>query len=188
MRRIALLPLVLCASLGSAHADEASKRAKAQEMLSLLHVERVSQQITSSIMKQASGMPQQLFGGEVPPESKAKFEAFEQKLQAMTEAQIGWKVLEPEYIALYAKTYTEPELDAILAFYKSPAGQSMLTKSPELSSQSVQLVQVRMATLQPQMQKLAEDFVQDTKPAAARPAPTLSPAPATTPAPKTTRP
>jgi hypothetical protein len=182
MHRFALLPLVLCASFAVAHADEASKRAKVQEMLTLLHTERVSQQIEGGIMKQASAMPQQLFGGPVPPESKAKFDTFEHQLQQATEAQIGWKVLEPEYADLYAKTYTEPELDAILTFYKSPAGQSMLAKSAELNSQSVQLVQARMAVLQPQLQKLAQDFVQSTKPAATQPPPTLNPAPK--PAPK----
>jgi len=183
MRRIALLPLVLCASFATAHADEASKRAKAKEMLVMLHTERVSQQITSNIMKQAATMPQQLFGGPVPPESKAKFDAFEQQLQQATESQIGWKALEPEYIDLYAKTYTEPELDAILTFYKSPAGQSMLAKSPELSTQSVQIVQAKMAILQPQLQKLAQDFAQSTKPAATQPPPTLNPAPKPTPKP-----
>jgi hypothetical protein len=190
MRRITLLPLVLCASLASAHADEASKRAKAQQMLGLLHTERVSQQIESNIMKQAAAMPQQLFGGQVPPAQKEKFDTFQQKLKQTTEEQIGWKVLEPEYIDLYAKIYTEPELDAILTFYKSPAGQSMLTKSPELSTQSVQMVQAKMAVLQPQLQKLAEDFVQSTRPASTQPPPTLNPTPKASPqtTPKSTTP
>ncbi|MDE1175474.1 MAG: DUF2059 domain-containing protein [Edaphobacter sp.] len=147
----------------------------------MLHTERVSQQIEGNIMKQAAAMPQQLFGGQVPPDSKAKFDAFELQLKQATEAQIGWKVLGPEYVDLYAKTYTEPELDAILSFYKSPAGQSMLTKSPELSAQSMQLVQAKMTTLQPQLQKLAQDFVQSTKPAATQPPPTLNPTPKTAP-------
>lgn len=181
MRRIVLLPLLLCTSFTMAHADEASRRAKAQEMVVMFHTERVSQQIMSNIMKQASAIPQQLFHGEVPPESKAKFDAFEQQLQQTTEAQIGWKVLEPEYVDLYAKAYTEPELDAILAFYKSPAGQTMLAKSPELSAQSMQLVQTKMTTLQPQLQKLAQDFVQSTKPAATQPPPTLNPSPSSAP-------
>ena len=190
MRRIALLPLVLCASFLTAHADEASKRTKAQEMLGLLHTERISQQIEGNIMKQAAAMPQQLFGGEVPAAQKEKFDAFQQKLKQMTEDQISWKVLEPQYVDLYAKTYTESELDAILAFYKSPAGQSMLAKSPELSAQSVQLVQARMSVLQPELQKLAQDFVQSTKPASTQPPPTLNPMPKAAPstAPKSTTP
>jgi hypothetical protein len=189
MRRITLLPLILCASLG-AHADEASKRAKAQEMLTLLHTERVSQQIENNIMKQAAAMPQQLFGGAVPPAQKEKFDTFQQKLKQTTEDQIGWKILEPAYVDLYAKTYTEPELDSILAFYKSPAGISMVAKSPELNSQSVQLVQTKMAVLQPQLQKLAEDFVQSTRPASTQPPPTLNPTPKTAPqsAPKSNNP
>lgn len=188
MRRFALLPLVLCASFATAHADEASKHAKAKEMLAILHTERVSQQITNNIMKQAAALPQQVFGGPVPPESKAKFDAFEQQLQQATDAQIGWKVLEPVYVDLYAKTYTEPELDAILTFYKSPAGQSMLAKGSELNQQGSQIMQTKMATLQPQLQKLAQDFVQSTKPAATQPPPTLNPLPASSSAPKTTKP
>ena len=185
MRRIALLPLVLCASFAVSHADEASKRVKAKEMLVMLHTERVSEQIESSIMKQASSVPQQLFGGPMPPESKPKYDAFEQQLRQAIEAQIGWKILEPEYLDLYVKTYTEPELDAILTFYKSPAGQAMLTKGTELNAQSVQLVQARMVVLQPQLQKLAQDFVQSVKPAATQPPPTLNPTPKPTPKPTT---
>jgi len=185
MRRIALLPLILCASFAVAHADEASKRAKAKEMLAMLHTERISEQIVSSIMKQASTVPQQVFGGPAPPEAKAKVEAFEQQLQQATEAQIGWKVLEPEYLDLYVKTYTEPELDGILTFYKSPAGQAILTKGSELNAQSVQLIQARMTILQPQLQKVAQDFVQSAKPAATQPPPTLNPAPKPTPKPTT---
>jgi len=176
--RIKLLPLVLCTSLAvGAHADETTKRAKAQVMINLLHTERVSQQLEANIMKQVDAMPQQLFGGQVPAEHKAKFDAFEQQLKQTTDAQIGWKVLDLQYVDLYAKTYTEPELDAILTFYKSPAGQSMLTKAPELTTQSMQIVQAKMQTLQPQLQKLAQDFVQSTKPAATQPPPTLNPTP-----------
>ncbi|MBS1799265.1 MAG: DUF2059 domain-containing protein [Acidobacteria bacterium] len=159
-------------------------------MVNLLHTERISQQIENNIMKQAATMPQQLFGGEVPSAQKEKFDTFQQKLKQTTEEQIGWKILEPAYIDLYAKTYTETELDAILTFYKSPAGQSMLNKSPELSTQSVQMVQAKMSVLQPQLQKLAEDFVQSTRPTSAQPPPTLNPTPKAAPqaAPKSTTP
>jgi len=182
MRKIALLLILSTSAFVTAHADEASKRAKAEEVLQLLHTDRVSEQIMGNIMKQAATIPQQVFGANVPPESQAKFDALQQKLKETMNVQIGWKALQPQYIDLYAKTYSEPELDGIITFYKSPTGQAMIARSPELAAQSAQIVQARMTTLQPQLRQLVEDFIQSNKPAATQPPPTLTPAPA--PAPK----
>jgi len=71
---------------------------------------------------------------------------------------MGWKVLEPDYVDIYAKNFTDEQLDAILAFYKSPAGSALVEKLPTLTTQGMQLAQTRMAALQPQLKQMIEDF------------------------------
>jgi hypothetical protein len=163
MRRIAIL-LVFCLSLASnAHADESSKHAKIQEMFTLLKLDQMSERIMDSVMKQAAAMPQQVFGTEMPATIKPRFEAFQKQLFDLMISQVGWKALQSSYIDLYAQTYTEEEIDAILAFYKSPAGSTMIAKTPELQTKSMELVQNRMAAIQPQLRSIMNDFIRDAK-------------------------
>ena len=183
MKRPALL-LVLSLCLPSTlHADDASKQAKVRELFALLHVEHISDQIRSSVMNQTAGIPKQIFGPDISPENKAKFDVLQEKILQTVDAQLGWKVLEPQYVKLYTDTYTEEEINGIVAFYKTPAGAAMIAKSPDLSTKSIQLVQSKMAAVQPQLKQMVEDFVRDTRPAS-----TPAPASATPATPPTTTP
>ncbi len=50
-------------------------------------------------------------------------------------------LLMDEMAAIYVRILTEEELDAMLAFYRSPAGQSMLKKMPEMMAETLPLSQ-----------------------------------------------
>jgi len=169
MKRLALLLILsLCIPI-TLHADDASKQAKVRELFALLHVEHISDQIRSSVMNQTAGIPKQLFGPDISPANKAKFDVLQEKILQTVDAQVGWRVLEPQYVRLYTDAYTEEEINGIVAFYKTPAGAAMIAKSPELSAKSIQLVQSKMAAVQPQLKQMVEDFVRDTKPTSAPP-------------------
>jgi hypothetical protein len=45
----------------------------------------------------------------------------------------------------------------MLVFYKSPVGQAMVDKSPTLTKQSSEIVQERMNSAMPELQKLMKD-------------------------------
>jgi uncharacterized protein len=168
MKRIAVLlafTLALCLPL-TAHADEASRRAKAEEMVQLLHMDTLMKQLMDGMRQQVSTTTQQLAGKTLTPQDQARLDEFQQKLYAMIDAQIGWKAIEPDILDLYAETFTDDELDGILAFYKSPAGISMVQKLPGLTTQAMQLTQSRMATLQPQVKQMIADFARESAPRA----------------------
>jgi hypothetical protein len=48
---------------------------------------------------------------------------------------ITWQAAAPELTKLYAQTFTEIELRDINAFYRTPSGQKVLTKLPEVMHQ-----------------------------------------------------
>ena len=172
--RIALLLLLcLCVPL-TARADDASHRAKAQEMMALLHTERSVQQISDNIRKQVADAAQNVIGADATPEKKAKLDDFNKQASQMIDAQLSWAGLQAEFTDAYVKAFTEEQLDAILSFYKSPGGVALLEKMPGVNAQITQVGQARLATLQPQLKQL---FVDLQKSQEAKP-PTLSPAPA----------
>ena len=146
------------------HADEASRRAKAQEMLALLHMDRLLDQMMNNMLDQMSTVTKQLGGRNVKPEDQTKVDEFQKKVFQLIQSQMGWKALEPEYVDIYAKDFTDEQLDAILVFYKSPAGVALIEKLPTLTTQGTELAQARVATLMPQLKQLIADFAKNASP------------------------
>jgi hypothetical protein len=171
LRRLALLlMLVLCLPL-AARADQASRRAKAAQLVELLRTERMVQQNSATILKQVSDAAEKVAGPNSTPESKARLTSLEKNISQLIDAQLGWKVMQPGIIDLYANTFTEQELDVIVAFYKTPAGAALIDKIPQIDNQIQQLAQSRLNILQPQITQAFSDF---RKSQAAAPTPAAS--------------
>ncbi|MGA1981350.1 MAG: DUF2059 domain-containing protein [Acidobacteriaceae bacterium] len=184
MNRIALLlALALCLPL-AARADEASHRAKAEEMMSLLHTERQVEQNADAIMKQVSDVADQAIGPNPTPDAKAKAADFEKQARQMVDDQVSWKVIQSQFTDIYAKSFTDEELDGIIAFYKSPAGSALLTKMPDINQQISQFAGGRVQAMRPQLQQLFTDFKKNLAP----PPPFLGPVPPAAPAAPSTPP
>lgn len=162
------------------HADDASKRAKIEELFTILHVDQVSSQILSNLNRQMQGLSQHQFGPTPTPDQQKQFDEFQIKVSGLVQQTVGWKVLEPDFLKIYSDAYTEPEIDSFLAFYKSPAGKTMLAKSPDLATKSMGITQQHMATIEPQLREMVTDFVKQTAPAARTAPPTLNSLPPST--------
>lgn len=181
----AVLLSTLALAPSPARADEASKRAKVQEMFTLLHLDANMKRLTDSLMQQVRNVTaRQLEGSTLTPDQQQKVDDFQKKAFELVEKSTSWPVVEPDYVSLYAETYSESEIDGILAFYKSPVGQSLLAKTPELTTKSIAISQKRVAALMPQLQALATQLGQELKPATPPAATTPTPNPTPTPAPK----
>jgi len=169
-RLVLLLTLVLCLPL-AAHADQASRHAKAAQLVALLHTDRMVQQVSANVLKQVSDTAESATGANPTPESKAQLAGFEKKVSQLIDSQLGWKQMQPAFIDLYARNFTDAELDAIVAFYKTPAGAALIDKIPQIDNQIQQLAQSRLNILQPQITQAFSDF---RKSQAAAPTPAAS--------------
>lgn len=97
---------------------------------------------------------------DLPPEVRASTAEMQKRTEALVRKMLSWEALKPRFVELYAATYTEPELDAIVGFYKSAAGQAMLNKMPQLMQGSMALTQEAVAGMMPEMMKIVEDMKQ----------------------------
>lgn len=158
-----LLALLLFTPL-FAHADEASKQAKAEELLQLTHMDHImSQMIDQMTARMKATADQQAASMHFTPEQKSAYDDFQQKLNQLLASYLSWDKMKPLMVQVYSETYTDEELDGILNFYRSPAGQAMVAKTPELMSKSMNLMLQQMTTLQPQIQQLTRDFASQMK-------------------------
>lgn len=112
--------------------------AAAESLLAAANMEKMLGDMTEqSIQAQIQAMPQMA--------------QFADILREFMKEQMDWKALKPEFVALYVQTFTEPELREVAAFYRTPIGQKMLAKTPELMSRGMALSQRRMQAAMPRM-------------------------------------
>lgn len=159
-RWIAVLVVMMVVAPCGARADDASKQAKVRDLFATMHMDHMLDQMMHSIQEEVQTMAQQTAGAQqMTPEQKKLTQDFMDKSMKVVNDSVGWTALEPEYVKLYAATYSEGEIDGILAFYKSAAGQAMLAKTPELSAGGMQIVRSRMGDFQPKIQALQQEYM-----------------------------
>jgi hypothetical protein len=140
--------IVLAAALalaGTAWADEASRIAKAEQILLATKTE---QNFMQMLERAQTAMKTQALR-EIPADADKA--AIEQKISQILSQRLSWDRLKPDFVKNYADAFTEEELDAVLAFYKSPAGQAMVTKIPDVMSKAVRLAQQALQEAQPEI-------------------------------------
>ena len=161
MKRTSLVvaSAILCLAASVAYADEANKTAKVEEFLRLTKMdETLRQTIDLAVHQMKSGVAQQITGVKLSPDQEAALGAFQDNAARIMSDALAWEKLKPAYVKLFTEAYSEAELDDIVAFYRSPTGQSMVAKGPSLMAKAAELAQQRLATVMPQLQALMRDF------------------------------
>lgn len=172
MRSMHTLAVALClAAAPFAHADDASHRAKAEQMLQLTRTDSIMKEQLSNLQERINGMAKQQSGqGSLTPAQTTLTTAYLKQVQDLTTDEVGWEKLRPAVVQSYADTFTDADLDGIIAFYKTPAGNALLTKSPEIANKTMGMVQDKIKELQPKLGQITEEYAKNMQAAAPAPA------------------
>jgi hypothetical protein len=164
MKPFLLTCTAICLLVSPAYADDASKTAKVEEFFQLAKMDDLLRQTLTMTMNQLkSGIFQQLAGVKLAPDQEKLMDEYQDRLSKVISDALSWEKLKPGYVKLFADAYTEPELDDIVAFYKSPTGRSMVAKTPMLMTKATSVVQAKMEEAMPALQKVIQDFMAQTK-------------------------
>lgn len=132
----------LLLSMPAAFADEASKNAKIEELLQVMH----SDQTMSQVFDQMKAMQlAELSKMNVAPERRQAIQEAQQRGIKRLQDTLSWDKMKPMMVKIYAETFTEEEIDSVLNFYKSPAGQAFLRKMPLLMQRTMAASQQMVA-------------------------------------------
>src|SRR5437660_334864 len=127
---------VVCAILfcSLAHADEATKAAKLDQLMIVMNIEEQQKQMMDQMSQMviAQIKDQMAKQGNIPASEMAKMEDRQRRLFALIAEKTSWERMKPVYVKAYSDTFSESEIDGIVAFYKSPAGKAMVAKQPSL--------------------------------------------------------
>lgn len=83
------------------------------------------------------------------------------KTMALLKKEFTWDLLKADFVKLYVNTFDQSEIDGLLAFYRSPAGQAFVQKMPLVMQGSMEISQVRMQALMPKLMRSLEDTKQE---------------------------
>jgi hypothetical protein len=153
-----LLALLLLTPL-FAHADDAAKKAKIEELMQLTNMNHLMDQMLGQMtQRMKTSATEQEDTLNLTADQKTVYENYQQKMSQLITDSVNWNKMKPIMVQVYSETYTDQELEGILTFYRSPAGQAMVAKSPQLMTKTMTLMMQQMSTLQPQIQQLTKDM------------------------------
>lgn len=157
-KTIGWMAIGLVLSVAGAHAQDASRRVLAEELLNVMNVQEaigkslamIKQMIPVQREKMMQAMGQTNMPSKVSNQSDQMMDLMAQEL--------SWDKMKDDYITLYAETFTEDEMKGIIAFYKSPAGLAFTKKQPELMKRSMEMTQKMMMRIMPKIQAMAKEM------------------------------
>ena len=164
------LVLVLCTSLVQAAENPSAAPSAAPTEASIKQLLEVSQsrKLVESVMTQMDNLMLQSIaqatkGQPIPPKVQNDIDKRRNELLAMMRELLDWKKLEPMYVRIYQKTFTQPEVDGMIAFYKTPAGQAVMSKMPAAMQNTIDEMQQMMGPVMQKMQQMQQDVVAEMK-------------------------
>ena len=92
-------------------------------------------------------------------EQKRVLEDMTTQMFELMRSELSWERLKPEMIALHREVLTQDEVDALVAFYESPLGSTVLDKMPLIVQRAAAISQQWMKPLLPQLQRIGEEAV-----------------------------
>jgi hypothetical protein len=162
--RIAVL--LLGAAAASAE-PSAPQRALAAKLLDAMQVERTMEQQFDAMRKTQAEAMQQMLAGQASPEAKQRMQKGFATITDMIKKELNWTAIKPQFVDLYASTFTADELNGLVGFYESPVGRAYVAKSPELMQRTMEVTSNRMEALMPRIQKILMEAIPQPEPPAA---------------------
>ncbi|MDR3481918.1 MAG: DUF2059 domain-containing protein [Burkholderiaceae bacterium] len=166
MKKI-LVAIFLSAVPFLCHAAEPS-----QESIEKLLTVTQTQKLVEQMIPQMEDMMKSVADKEIdaqklPPEKSAKAKTLSasitKKMTAILREQLSWDNLKKIYIPIYRDSFTQEEVDGLIAFYSSPAGNALIAKMPVVMQKSMAAMQQLIVPMMQEMQKATAQAVEEMK-------------------------
>jgi len=141
----------------------ADNKPSEQSIKELLRVTE-SRKLLDSMMGQMdnfmkSSMQQAFKGKTITTEEQKIIDDMQSKMMDIFKQEMSWESLEPLYIQIYRDSFTQQEVDGMLAFYKSPSGQAVIKKMPLVVRNAMIEMQKRMGPIYQKIDKMIDETI-----------------------------
>jgi len=171
----------------AALADDVTSLKVTEELLGVLQVEgqvkdwrqRLDAQAIETINHALQGKTE----AQLQESEKAAIARFSQRATVALDTGLNWEKLKLPAAKIYQEAFSEAEMRELLLFYKSPAGQKLLSKQAQISEATIQMLRNQVQGMLPELLRIGQEFSDDysrsstkvTKPASLPAAPSVAP-------------
>ncbi|MEY2555605.1 MAG: uncharacterized protein QOF93_749 [Verrucomicrobiota bacterium] len=158
IKRILVL-LIVVSSVAYA-ADQTPSEASVKQLLEVSQVHKILNATMAqmdALMKQA--MQQATQGQVVPPKVQKGIDQRQAEMMSIFKETLDWSKLEPMYVRVYQKSFTQPEIDNLIAMYGTPGAQTMLNKMPIVLQNTMAEMQQIMRPMMQRIQRMQQEVV-----------------------------
>jgi len=141
---------------GNAVANSSSHRQAAAELLEATQTSKTIDNYANQIEQSFSAIPTH------PQMTTRQLELtryHQQRILEVLKQNFNWNRIKEDFITVYTNVYSEKELKGLTHFYQSELGKAMLEKTPLLMQQSMQITQMHLQRIAPELQKMTEEMM-----------------------------
>lgn len=85
------------------------------------------------------------------------------RLAKVMREEITWARLEPMMVQIYRESFEQAEIDGLIAFYQSPAGQAFVAKMPVVMQRSMEVSQQQLQAFMPKLQAAMAEVMKEAR-------------------------
>jgi hypothetical protein len=153
--------LVMIAGLlaGSARAAPPSPES-IERLMQVMQVQAQLETIYAQILPAMQSTMRQTLAAQLRSDEAARmFDAVQARVNAVVLEQMSWARLKPDFARIYGETFSQEEIDGLIAFYRGPFGSALINKAPQLMQRSMQMMQERMAPMLQQVVQITKEEI-----------------------------
>lgn len=165
INRIATALAWILMSAGAVAANNApASDASIREMLELTNAQQMIAGMKGQMTTMMNtAMQNAMKGQSITPERQAILDRMAAKMSAVVTDMLNWDQLLPIYLRTYRESFSQDEIDGVIKFYKSAAGQAYVKKLPLVMQNVMREMQGLLQPLQEKMMAIQRESLQELK-------------------------
>lgn len=161
--RTLIVLALLCPALYAAD-DAPPSDASLEQLLEVAHVHKTLDAVMDQMDAMMKNAYQQVTAGQtVSPETQKIFDQARVDVVSMCKEQLTWEKMEPIYLRIYRKSLSQSEVDGMIAFYKTTAGQAMINKMPLILQNTMAEVGQMMGPMMQRVERMQKDLMAEVQ-------------------------
>lgn len=136
-----------------------------RHLLEVTQTKKILQAVSDQMDATFAAMVKQQVGDQqnLTPEQQQAIEARRKAAADMVKKLLSWDSMEALYLKVYQETFTQSEVDGMLEFYSTPAGQAVIAKLPLAAKNTASEMQQRIRQMLPKLQQMAKEAADEVK-------------------------
>ncbi len=130
----------------------------------LLELTQQSRKLTDSVAAQmdqltASAIEQVTKGEKLEPNAQKIVDENKAEIAKMTRDILDYDKVLPMNVQIYQKSFTQAEVDGLIAFYKGPAGQALISKMPVVVENTLAQMRTMITPITQRIQQMQQSVM-----------------------------